>query len=207
MCGMKKGEIFAFYKPKGITSHDAINLIRKETGERKVGHAGTLDPLARGVLVVAIGREATQKLGLIEKQEKEYVAVVRLGMSSTTDDEEGEKKENVAEEIPKLERINTALGLFLGEISQIPPIYSAIKIKGKAAYKYAREGKSIELKPRKVFIKEIKVLEYAWPFLKLRMVTGPGVYVRSLARDLGEKLGTGGYLADLERTRVGEYTV
>lgn len=202
---MKKGDIFAFYKPKGITSHDAINLIRKETGERKVGHAGTLDPLARGVLVIAIGREATQKLGLIEKQEKEYKALLRLGISSTTDDEEGEKKENTVKEIPQLREIENILKDFEGEISQVPPIYSAIKIKGKAAYKYAREGKSIQLKPRQVFIKEIKVLEYAWPFLKLRMVTGPGVYVRSFARDLGEKLGVGGYLADLERTRVGKY--
>ena len=203
---MKKGEIFAFYKPKGITSHDAVNLVRRKTGERRVGHAGTLDPLASGVLVIGVGREATRRLGEIEKQEKEYEALLRLGISSTTDDEEGEKKENTVKEIPQLEKIEGILKDFEGEISQVPPIYSAIKIKGKAAYKYAREGKKVELKPRRVLIKEIKILEYKWPFLKLRVVTGPGVYVRSLARDLGEKLGTGGYLADLLRTRVGEYT-
>lgn len=202
---MKKGDIFAFYKSKGITSHDAVNLIRKQTGESRVGHAGTLDPLARGVLVIGVGREATKKLGSIEKQEKEYVALVRLGFTSTTCDEEGEKKEIEIKEIPTIKEIKEVLSGFRGEISQVPPIYSAIKVNGKAAYKYARQGKNVEMKPRQVLIKEIEILEFSWPFIKLRIVTGPGAYIRSIARDLGEKLGTGGYLADLERTRVGEY--
>ena len=195
------------YKPKGPTSHDIINQLRKITGIRKIGHAGTLDPLARGVLVVGIGQEATRELGKIVKDEKEYVAVVRLGMESTTDDEEGNKKQiAITTAIPGIEGIKKEIQQFIGKIQQTPPAYSAVKIKGKEAYKRARKGEVLKIKSREVEIKEIEIVKYGWPDLTLRVVTGPGVYIRALARDLGRALGTGGYLADLERTRVGEFT-
>ncbi len=199
--------IFVIYKPKGPTSHDIINKLRKEMGIKKIGHAGTLDPLASGVLVVGVGREATKQLGTIVKKEKEYLAKIRLGMTSTTDDEEGVKTEiKIVGKIPTLGEIKKAIAKFQGEISQTPPIYSAIKIKGKEAYKLARKGQEPKLKPRKVEIKKIDILKYEWPYLEIRVVTGPGVYIRSLARDIGQHLKTGGYLAELERTRVGEFT-
>lgn len=199
-------KILAIYKPKGPTSHDIINQLRKITGIKKIGHAGTLDPLARGVLVVGIGREATRKLNTIVRKEKEYQGIIKLGAESTTDDEEGEKTENTVKNRPSLNQIKAVVQSFQGNISQLPPKYSAIKVKGQKAYQAARRGKEIVLSPRKVEIKEIEVLEYQWPYLKLKVVTGPGTYIRSLARDIGAKLHTGGYLYDLERTRVGEFT-
>lgn len=198
--------LVAIYKPKGITSHDVINRLRRITGEKRIGHAGTLDPLAKGVLVVGIGREATKKLGEIKTEEKEYIAEIRLGTESTTGDEEGEKREVLPKQIPAKGEVEKAAGKFEGEIEQVPPVYSAIKVGGKPAYRYARAGKKVELLARKVLVKKIEVLSYEWPFLKLRAVTGPGVYIRALARDLGRALGTAGYLTGLERVRVGEFT-
>lgn len=201
------GRMIAVYKPVGPTSFDMIYKIRKITGIKKVGHAGTLDPLASGVLVVGIGREATKKLGTELKKEKEYVAKICLGMESTTDDAEGEITEFEVSQIPELVDIEKVIPKFEGDIEQIPPIYSALKVKGKRAYKYAREGQELTLGARQVLIKEIEILSYEWPFLELRVVTGPGVYIRSLARDIGKELSVGGYLVGLERTRVGEYSV
>lgn len=198
--------IFGVWKPKGPTSHDIINKIRRITGVKRVGHAGTLDPLASGVLVVAVGREATKKLGEVVQKEKEYLATIRLGLESTTDDEEGTKTEFTVAEPPTAAKVTACVKKFQGKISQRPPIFSAIKIKGTPAYKLARGLQKVLIKSREVEIKEIEVLKYDWPVLKLRVVTGPGVYIRSLARDIGAKLKTGGYLADLERTRVGEFT-
>ena len=198
--------IVAVLKPKGPTSHDIIDEIRLITGEQKVGHAGTLDPLASGVLVVGIGREATKKLNEIVQKEKEYIASVRLGVTSTTDDEEGLKHEVEVKEIPEDKKISLSVRRFVGSINQTPPVYSAVKVGGQESYKRARRGEEVKLRPRAVEIKEIEILEYKWPILKLRVVTGPGVYIRSLARDIGASLGVGGYLAKLERTRVGEFT-
>jgi len=194
-------------KPKGFTSHDVVNLVRKASGIRKVGHAGTLDPLATGVLVVAVGREFTKQISKIVEKEKEYVATVYLGETSTTDDEEGEKIVISNIQLPTIDEINKVLKEFVGKISQTPPIYSAVKIKGKEAYKYARKGQKVEMRPREVNIKNIEVLDYDFPTLKIKVTTGPGVYIRSLARDIGEKLKTGAYLSDLQRTRVGKYTI
>lgn len=197
--------IYGVYKPAGPTSHDVVDEIRKITGEQRVGHAGTLDPLARGVLVVGVGREATKKLKEIVAAEKEYIAKIRLGVTSTTDDEEGEKREMEIQRPPAHEETEQALKNFEGRIQQVPPNFSAVKIKGREAYKLARRGENVSLKPRIVEIKSISLVEYQWPFVTLRVVTGPGVYIRSLARDLGTKLRTGGYLADLERIRVGQF--
>ena len=199
-------DIFAVYKEAGMTSHDVVNRVRRCTGQRKVGHAGTLDPCATGVLVVGVGRPATRRLGHIVEHEKEYVTRVTLGWRSTTDDRDGEKQPVGVSEIPSYQRVGEALAGFEGAIAQRPPAFSAIKIGGRAAYKLARAKQSVELPSRQVQAKEIELLAYTWPFVDIRLVTGPGFYVRSLARDLGEVLGTGGYVEELERTRVGSYT-
>ncbi len=198
--------IFAVYKDEGMTSHDVIDVVRRITREKRVGHAGTLDPCARGVLVVAVGRAATKTLGEITGSEKEYITRVKLGWRSTTDDREGDKEEVPSSRIPTEEQVRAALAGFEGVISQRPPIYSALKIGGRAAYKLARAHKQIELSERQVEAKAVELIRYEWPWVDVRLVTGSGFYVRSFARDLGEALGTGGYVDQLERTRVGAFT-
>jgi len=200
------GKIVAVYKPPGMTSHDVIDEIRRRTGIKKVGHAGTLDPFARGVLVVGIGREATRQLGRFAKLEKEYIAKIKLGWNSTTDDVEGEKQEIKVSRIPSREEIESVLATFQGEITQVPPRYSAIKISGQAAYKRVRKGEEVEMPERTVVIKEMAILDFEWPTLIIRTVTSAGTYIRALARDIGIKLRTGAYLEELERTRVGAYS-
>ncbi|MBU4375352.1 tRNA pseudouridine(55) synthase TruB [Patescibacteria group bacterium] len=197
--------IFAVYKPKGITSNDAVQIVKRKAGGKKTGHAGTLDPLATGVLVVGVGREATKQLGEIVQKEKEYLAVIKLGETSSTDDDEGEKIEIKVKNIPEIIDIEKAIKKFQGKIMQTPPVFSAIKVNGREAYKLARKGREVEMKPREIEIKKIDIIGYKWPILKLKVVTGPGAYIRALARDIGEELGVGGYLADLERIRVGQF--
>lgn len=198
--------MIAVWKLAGMSSHDVINRVRRASGIRTVGHAGTLDPLARGVLVIGVGRTATRGLAAEVQKEKEYVTTVRLGVTSSTDDEEGEKTAHEVAAIPTREAVDAAAQKFVGEIMQVPPIYSALKIKGRPAYAYAREGKELEMKARPVTVKVVEVLSYEYPDIRVRAVTGAGVYIRSLARDIGAALGTGAYMADLERTRVGEFT-
>lgn len=198
--------IIALNKPIGPTSFDIVAKVRKITNTKKVGHAGTLDPLASGVLVVAVGREDTKRISSIVEKEKEYVAEITLGEESTTDDNEGEKL-LISSEIPMLEEIKAVLLNFIGEIMQVPPQFSAIKIGGQRAYKTARQGLPVELPARPVIVKDIELLEYVYPILKIRVVTGPGVYIRSLARDIGRELSTGAYMSGLVRTRVGEFTI
>jgi len=198
-------------KPKGLTSHDVVDRVRDITGERKVGHAGTLDPFATGVLVVAVGREDTKKLGNITKNtEKEYAATLELGKTSSTGDPEGAitpAKNLIALSYPHLNSVKGMLKGFVGEIEQVPPAYSAVKVKGVPSYKLARRGKAVALLKRKVSIKEIELLEYHPPVLNIRVVCSSGTYIRTLAQDIGEKLGVGAYLTELERTRVGDYTI
>ena len=198
--------IFAIYKPKDISSAKALNSVKKKFPGEKIGHAGTLDPLAEGVLVVAVGAD-TKRLKHEVAAEKEYIADIMLGATSTTDDEEGAKTVRTIAASPSRGIVDQALQKFVGNIEQTPPLYSAVKIGGREAYKYARRGKPVELKPRTVKIKNIELLDYRYPRIKLKVTTGPGVYIRSLARDLGEVLKTGGYLAGLLRTRVGKYTI
>jgi tRNA pseudouridine55 synthase len=199
--------LVAIHKPVGCTSHDIVGIIRRITGEKRVGHAGTLDPLASGVLIVGITRESTKLLDDSMRKEKEYEALIQFGAYSTTDDEEGQKTSVSPLIKPSHEDIQQALSEFIGEIKQIPPQYSAIKVGGRAAYKSARQGKILHLGLRSVTIHEIEILKYQWPKLSLRVRCGSGVYIRSLARDLGKRLGTGGYLSGLVRTRVGEFTL
>jgi len=197
--------VIAINKPKGYTSHDIIAILRNVTGIRRIGHAGTLDPLASGVLVVAIGREYTKKINTIMKSEKEYVAEFTFGLESSTDDGEGVKTIINNKKVPDVEEIKKNVQLFIGYIKQVAPQYSAVKVKGKAAYKYARSGQKITLNAKLVEIKSIDILDYAYPILKLKIICGAGVYIRSLARDLGKVLGTGAYVSSLFRRRVGDF--
>lgn len=199
--------IFAVNKPVGMTSHDVVNILRRKTGIKRIGHGGTLDPLAEGVLVIGIGRENTRQLEQYVKGEKEYIAQVQLGENSTTGDEEG-NKETVNKNIkPLKEDIEKTITLFCGEISQTPPKYSSVKINGIPAHRRTRRGQEVIMEPRKVYIKDIKILHYEYPLLTLQVITGPGVYIRSLAQDIGEELGTGAYLKGLQRTRVANFTL
>ncbi|MEA2092786.1 MAG: tRNA pseudouridine(55) synthase TruB [Patescibacteria group bacterium] len=199
--------IFPVYKEKGKTSRDVLNIIKRDLKEKKVGHGGTLDPLAEGVLIVGIGRESTKKLHSEEFNEKEYLGTVFLGKKSITDDEEGEKEVVKVEKTPTRKEVEDCLSLFEGVFEQKPPYFSAVKVKGKESYKLARKRVFLDLKKRKVEAKKIEILKYNYPFLKLKIITGKGFYVRSLARDIGEKLGTGGYLYNLIRSRVGNFTI
>jgi tRNA pseudouridine55 synthase len=201
-----KEGIFAVYKDEGISSHDVVNVVRKFTGENRVGHAGTLDPYAKGVLVVGVGRAATRELGELAKKDKEYLVRIKLGWRSTTDDREGRIEQASVSEIPSEDRVRRVLKDFEGTIRQRPPAFSAVKVQGEAAYKLARARRSVSLPLRYVEVKEVELVRYAWPHVDLRLVTSSGFDVRSFARDLGESLGTGGYMEELERTRVGAYT-
>ncbi len=201
------GGIFGIKKPSGPTSHDIVDRLREITGINKIGHAGTLDPIAEGVLVVAIGRKFTKRISKYQNSEKDYRAVIRLNKTSDTDDRAGEIKPVKIEKTPDIEKIKDKLNEFIGTIQQTPPIYSAVKINGIPSYKLARRGKTPNLSPRKVVIKEIIITDYQFPDLSLFITSGPGVYVRSIARDLGKKLKTGGILFELIRIRVGKFTL
>lgn len=198
--------IVGIYKPKGPTSHDIIYQIRRITRVKRVGHAGTLDPAASGVLVVAIGREFTKQLSTIVDSDKEYEATVKLGARSNTDDGEGEivefQRSNDKFQIGDIKKV---LATFVGKIKQVPPKFSAIKMSGRKAYELARKGQEVVMEPRAVEIYKIELLSYSWPELTIQVHCGKGVYIRSLARDIGESLGVGGYMSALERTRVGNF--
>ena len=218
--------VVAIYKPKGPTSHDVIDSLRRITGIRRIGHAGTLDPLADGVLIVGIGK-GTSKLFELTGGSKEYLAEVTLGLVSMTDDSEGPfhvpawslvndlgggnvdnsnegnmNNRDVPITPPPLSDVQNVLQKFIGNILQVPPALSALKINGTPAYKHFRKGKPVEMKPRPVLIYGIHVENYSFPILKIRVKTGPGVYIRSLARDIGESLKLGGYLSALTRTEA-----
>lgn len=203
---MEKG-IYNIYKPKGPTSYDIIRRIKGLTTEKRIGHGGTLDPLASGVLIVAIGREFTRELDKVVKGEKEYIATIKLGQTSTTQDEEGEKANFKIDKIPETSEIEKVLKNFIGEITQTPPIYSALKINGQPAYKLARAGKDVEIKSRTITIRDIELLEYKWPILKINVACSAGTYIRTLANDIGAALKTGGYLADLIRSRIADFKI
>lgn len=199
--------ILAINKPKGITSHDVVNKVRRITGIKRVGHGGTLDPLATGVLVIAIGRELTKQLDTFVKGKKEYLAKIYLGFHSTTDDFEGEKTQIVVDVIPDSNTVKDVVDSFIGNIQQVPPDYSSIKLSGVPAHRRMRRRENIVLKPREVKIYDIKTISYQYPYLELKVETGPGVYIRALARDIGKQLKTGGYLAELQRTKVANFTL
>jgi tRNA pseudouridine55 synthase len=202
-------------KPLGWTSFDVVNRIRhmiqnsglNTTNKKRfpVGHAGTLDPLATGLMIVMLG-DYTKKAQEFTKLDKTYTVTARLGQTSTTGDEEGEKT-TVSTQKPTLAAVEAALRQFLGEIEQLPPVFSAVKIDGKRAYKLAREGKAPEMKPRMVKIYDISHIEYQYPEVDFSVAVSSGTYIRSLVEDLGKALSTGAYTAELRRTKVANYDV
>jgi tRNA pseudouridine55 synthase len=192
-------------KPVRMTSRDALNRAwRWLPRGTRIGHTGTLDPLATGVLVLCVGA-ATRLAEYIQRMEKVYRAGLRLGKRSTTDDGEGTLAAQPVTVPPSKDEVAVALGEFLGTIDQVPPDHSAAKIDGRRAYALARQGREVSLAPRPVMIHAISLLDYDYPRLDLEVRCGKGTYIRSLARDLGERLGCGAYLESLRRTRVGHF--
>lgn len=193
-------------KDKDWTSFDVVAKVRNLLNVKKVGHTGTLDPKATGLLILCIGK-ATKLVQSLTAVNKEYICDIRFGASSTTDDIEGEITENPNAHELSITEIESALEFFNGSFEQIPPQFSAKKINGKRAYKLAREGKKVELKSSLVTVYNIELLDYKWPNLKIKLNCSKGFYVRSLARDLGDKLQVSGFLSDLRRTKVGNFSI
>ncbi len=194
-------------KPKGWTSFDVVAKVRGILHEKKVGHAGTLDPNATGLLIVATGAD-TKKIGELTKNTtKTYEAEIVLGKISSTDDVDGELTQFAQQIVePQEQEVKQILKNFEGEQMQMPPKYSAIRVNGKKAYELARQGGDVKLEPRKVTIYSIKLQDYKYPVLKITCEVSAGTYIRSIARDLGEKLKTGAYLNELRRTQIGQYS-
>jgi len=210
---MKKGDFLLIDKPANWTSFDVVNVVRKkartEQGIKniRVGHAGTLDPFATGLLIVGVGREATKRLDEFKNLSKTYEATVRLGATSDTDDPTGKIDELNIEEGPATKKVKIILKKFIGQQEQIPPMYSAKKIGGKILYKLARQGKTIVRKPSLITINKIKLISYRWPEIKIEVICSAGTYIRTLAHDIGEALGVGGYCSELRRTKIGKYNL
>lgn len=197
--------ILVLDKDLGMSSMRAVDIVRRRAGRAKAGHAGTLDPLATGVLVIAFGR-ATKAIDLLMATEKRYETDVDLSAFTSTDDREGDRREIAVAIPPSREAVEAALLTFRGPIQQRPPAFSAVHVAGKRAYQLARNDAPPELPPREVMVHEIALLDYAWPIARVAIRSGKGFYVRSLARDLGLTLGTGGHCATLRRTAVGPFT-
>ena len=196
--------IVNIYKEKGYTSHDVVAVLRKVVGQKKIGHTGTLDPDATGVLPVCLGR-ATKVCELLTDHDKTYEALLLLGKTTDTQDISGEVLEekdpgNLAEE-----KVRSCIESFIGEYDQIPPMYSALKVNGKKLYELAREGKTVERKSRKVQIHGIRILEMNLPHVRMEVDCSKGTYIRTLCHDIGEKLQVGGCMEELERTKVGRF--
>jgi tRNA pseudouridine55 synthase len=201
-------------KPKGWTSFDAVNYVRKlvaQAEEKKprqvrVGHTGTLDPMATGLLVLLIGKEYTRRAEELSKLDKTYDVTMKFGEVSTTGDEEGEKTP-VSNVQPSPQAVEETLSRFIGETMQTPPIYSAMKVNGQRAYKLARAGKEVVLTPRPVHIHAIRLHEYTYPYVRFSADVGSGTYIRSLVEDIGKALQVGAYMTELRRTKVGSFEV
>ena len=219
-------EILLVDKPEGISSFGVVARVRRKLSEEagmvsvkgkdgvvrekrkkvKVGHTGTLDPFATGLLVLLIGK-GTKRANEFLKLDKEYIATVRLGATSTTGDPEGEVTVVRDVRVPSRVDVEKAVEKFVGETEQRVPSYSAVKINGERAYKLARAGKEVEMPVRKVRIHEIEILDYKWPDLTIRCQVSSGTYIRALGEDIGKELGVGGYLTALRRTQVGEWRI
>jgi tRNA pseudouridine55 synthase len=193
-------------KPIGMTSHDVVQVIRKGTGIRRAGHTGTLDPRASGVLVILIG-PAVRLSEYVSASDKRYQATIRLGSSTDTYDSEGEITDNFGNIDITEEQFDEVLQNFIGEMEQVPPPYSAVKVKGRKAYEMARQGEEVDLEPRIINVYSLEVLEWAPPEAVIDVYCSSGTYVRSLANDLGKMLGTGAYLVGLRRTKSGRFTL
>lgn len=208
----EKGEVLYVAKPLNWTSFNLVSKLRwklqrtLKLKKLKVGHAGTLDPLATGVMIICTGK-STKQIETFQYQTKEYIATLELGATTPSFDLELPVDATYPTEHITRELVDTIIPRFLGEIWQVPPAYSAVKVDGKRAYDYAREGKEVELKSKLLVIDEIEVLDFSLPVLKIRVVCSKGTYIRALARDIGLALGSGAHLIGLERTRIGEVTL
>ena len=202
----EQGQVLLINKPLEWTSFDVVQKLRYIIKVRKIGHAGTLDPLATGLLIICTGK-FTKKINEYMAQEKEYAGTFTLGATTPTYDLESEPENVKPFNHLTEEEIKAATLKFTGEIQQIPPAHSAIKIGGKRVYELARQGKEVKLEPRTVTIKEFEIVKIELPFIHFRVVCTTGTYIRSLAKDYGEALGCGAYLSSLCRTRIGEFVV
>jgi len=206
------GEVLLFDKDLDWTSFDLVNRVRNtlcrkmEIKKMKVGHAGTLDPLATGLMILCTGK-MTKQIESFQAKEKEYTATFKLGATTPSFDMETEEDNNKDASYVTYELIDEVIKKFQGEIDQLPPIFSAVKVKGKRAFDYARNGEEVKLKSRKIVIKNIEVESFNLPYLKIRVECSKGTYIRSLARDIGEELKCGAYLTELRRTKIGEFKV
>ena len=205
------GEIILIDKPADMSSFGVVARVRRVLSQRegkkvKVGHTGTLDPFATGLMIILAGK-ATKRSNEFLKKDKVYEATIMLGKTSTTGDPEGEITENMVERIPSREDVECAVQKFTGKIMQKVPAFSAVKINGERAYKLARKGQEVATPTREVEIYETEILEYNYPELKIRTHVSSGTYIRTLGEDIGTELGTGAYLTALRRTRTGDYDV
>ncbi len=198
--------IYLINKPRGRSSFSMVAQVRRLSGIKKVGHAGTLDPEAEGLLIALVGKEYTKKSDEFLKLPKTYEFTLKLGETSTTGDEEGEKT-RVSAKKPTKQAVLDVIETLTGESEQIPPIYSAIKVGGQRAYKLAREGKKVSIEPRKITITHFEVLSYTYPKLQLVADVSSGTYIRSLGEDIGTKLGSGAYCTDIKRTKIGKFSL
>ena len=193
-------------KPSNMSSMKAIAILRRKAGRMKTGHAGTLDPLATGVLVCALGK-ATKSISRMMNTTKRYRTMIDLRSFTSTDDLEGEPELITPKDVPDRARLDHTLEEFTGSFLQRPPAFSAMKVNGRRAYQLARSGEKVVLEPRPVMVHEMRVLGYEWPMVELELLVDKGFYVRSLARDLGTRLGTGGHCTSIRRTAVGPFTL
>ena len=206
------GEIIPVYKPYTWTSFQIVNKVRYHLSKKygikrfKVGHAGTLDPLATGVLLLCTGK-ATKRIEELQKHTKEYEAEITLGATTPSYDMEHPVNATFPYEHITKELVENTLKQFIGDIAQRPPLFSACKVDGKRAYDLARKGSDMQLEPKQIRIDNIELLEYELPKIKIRVTCGKGTYIRSLARDIGEALDSGAYLSELTRTRVGDFRI
>lgn len=206
------GEVLLFDKELEWTSFDLVQRVRNSLCRKmgikkiKVGHAGTLDPLASGLLILCTGK-STKLIESFQDREKEYVATLKLGATTPSFDRETEEESAKSFEHVTPEKFEEVLKKFKGEIEQVPPVFSAVKVKGKRAFDYARNGEELKLRPRKIVINEIAIEYFDLPYIKIRVTCSKGTYIRALARDIGEALNCGAYLTELRRTRIGEFEV
>jgi len=205
-CDFHSGEIILIDKPLKWTSFDIVSKIRNAVSVKKVGHAGTLDPMATGLLIICTGKK-TKELLSFQNLEKTYTGSIILGKKSKSMDLETELVGDADISSIKDEDIYNVCKKFIGNIQQVPPMFSAIKFKGKALYNMARKGKTIDLKPREVSVSKFEIQEINKPFIKFKIICSKGTYIRSIANDFGEKLGCGGVLGELRRTAIGNYSV
>lgn len=201
-----EGRVILIDKPLGWTSFDVVKKVRKSSPEKKVGHAGTLDPLATGLLILCTGK-LTKRIAEFQEQEKEYTGIMEIGKTTPSVDLEKPFDSQTPCDHITASDVLSIVSQFIGEIYQVPPVFSAVKVKGERLYEKARKGENPEIKPKKIKISEFELTKINLPEIHFRLVCSKGTYVRSLARDFGAKLGVGAYLKELRRTRIGNFHV